>query len=399
VSFGSEPSTREDKRSRRAMIDMAARPARRKRDQGPVDYESTGISSNKAYDGLSRLTTHITRTWRHQFGTGHVCLPLGHFANVVEVAGQGIAFCTDGVGSKSIIAQMLNRYDSIGVDCVAMNVNDLICVGATPISMVDYIAIERADPYVIEQIAVGLSRGATEANISISGGEIAQLPGIICGEDNGCAFDLVGAAIGQVPISKILTGSEVRDGDVIIGVRSNGIHSNGLTLAREIFFGRHRHDVSDRLSGLDVPLGEELLKPTYIYVKEALEVLGSAPGVKALAHVTSDGLGNLARMPPSVEYVIDRLPPVPRIFELIQTMGRVSDEEMFLVYNMGVGFCFIADRRSADSIVGIVNSHGKEASQIGYVRSASEKRVFVPERNLTLKSFRKSPTEYDRSFA
>lgn len=373
---------------------------RRKKNHESVDYETTGVSSNKAYDGLSRLTSQITRTWRHRSGnTGHVRLPLGHFANVVEVAGQGIAFCTDGVGSKSIIAQMLNKYDSIGIDCVAMNVNDLICVGATPVSMVDYIAIERADPHVIEQIAVGLARGADQANISISGGEIAQLPGIICGEDGGCAFDLVGAAIGHVPLSRILTGSEVADGDVIIGVRSNGIHSNGLTLAREIFFKRHQLDVNGKLPGLDLPLGQELLKPTYIYVREALEVLESVPGVKALVHITSDGLGNLARMPRAVEYVIDRLPPVPRIFELIQSMGSVSDEEMFLVYNMGVGFCFIAERRSADTIIRIVNSHGKEASQIGYVRSSLEKRVFVPERDLTLKSFRKSPTEYDRSVA
>jgi phosphoribosylformylglycinamidine cyclo-ligase len=381
------------------MIDMVSTPLKRSIDHDPIDYEATGVSAKNAYDGLSRLMTHVTQTWRTEIGTGRVRLPLGHFANVVEVGGQGIAFCTDGVGSKSIIAQMLGRYDTIGIDCVAMNVNDLICVGATPLSMVDYIAIERADPHVIEQIAVGLSRGADQAGISISGGEIAQLPGIICGEKNGCAFDLVGAAIGQVPLSNILTGSDVSDGDVIIGVRSNGIHSNGLTLAREIFFQRYHHDVGDKLAGLEVPLGEELLKPTYIYVKEALEVLRSVPHVKALVHITSDGLGNLARMPPSVEYVIDHLPPVPPIFELIQSMGRVSDEEMFLVYNMGIGFCFIADKKSADTIIGIVKAHGKQAWQIGFVKGAPEKRVHIPERNLVMKSFRKRPTEHDRSFA
>ncbi len=379
---------------------MAATPLKRKMENAPVDYESTGVSSNRAYDGLSRLTTHITRTWRYPSGhTGHVRLPLGHFANVVEIAGQGIAFCTDGVGSKSIIAQMLNKYDSIGIDCVAMNVNDLICVGATPVSLVDYIAIERADPRVIEQIAVGLAHGAHQANISISGGEIAQLPGIICGEEGGCAFDLVGAAIGHVPLSQILTGADVCDGDVIIGVRSNGIHSNGLTLAREVLFGRHQLDVHDTLPGLELSLGEELLRPTYIYVKEALEILRTVSDIKALVHVTSDGLGNLARMPSTVEYVIDSLPPIPRIFELIQSMGKVSDEEMFLVYNMGIGFCFIADKRSADAIIRTVKSHGKDASKIGYVKAADEKRVCVPERKLTLKSFRKSPTEYDRTLA
>ena len=190
------------RRSQRAMIDMVSMPLKRNPDHGSVDYEATGVSANKAQDGLNRLTTHVIQTWRTQVGTGRVRLPLGHFANVVEVGGQGIAFCTDGVGSKSIIAQMLGEYDTIGIDCVAMNVNDLIRVGATPISMVDYIAIERADPHVIEQLAVGLSRGADQAGISISGGEIAQLPGIICGEKNGCAFDLVGAAIGQGSLVK-----------------------------------------------------------------------------------------------------------------------------------------------------------------------------------------------------
>ncbi len=376
---------------------MVSMPLKRNPDHGSVDYEATGVSANKAQDGLNRLTTHVTQTWRTQVGTGRVRLPLGHFANVVEVGGQGIAFCTDGVGSKSIIAQMLGKYDTIGIDCVAMNVNDLICVGATPISMVDYIAIERADPHVIEQLAVGLSRGADQAGISISGGEIAQLPGIICGEKNGCAFDLVGAAIGQVSLSNILTGSAVSDGDVIIGVGSNGVHSNGLTLAREVFFHRHSHNVGDKLAGLDVPLGEELLKPTSIYVKEALEILRTVTGVKALVHITSDGLGNLARMPASVEYVIDHLPPVPPVFDLIQSMGGVSDEEMFLVYNMGIGFCFIADKRSADTIIDIVKSHGKHAWQIGFVKAAPEKRVHVPERKLVMKSFRKRPTEQHRS--
>jgi phosphoribosylformylglycinamidine cyclo-ligase len=134
------------------------------------DYEASGVNAEKAHAGLSRLTRQVTQTWQVKEGTGRVWLDLGHFANVVEIAGQGIAFCTDGVGSKTLIAQRLRKYDTIGIDCVAMNVNDLICVGAIPVSMVDYIAIERVDPQIIGEIGIGLRHGANEANISISGG-------------------------------------------------------------------------------------------------------------------------------------------------------------------------------------------------------------------------------------
>jgi phosphoribosylformylglycinamidine cyclo-ligase len=188
-------------------------------DDEAIDYEASGVSSKRAHEGLNRLTSQITQTWRVKEGQGRVWLELGHFANVVEIGQQGIAFCTDGVGSKSLIAQRLKKYDTIGIDCVAMNVNDLICVGATPISMVDYIAIERADPQILEELSIGLRHGANEAGISVSGGEIAQLPGIICGEKGGCAFDLVGAAIGHVALSEIITGQDVQPGDVIIGTK------------------------------------------------------------------------------------------------------------------------------------------------------------------------------------
>jgi phosphoribosylformylglycinamidine cyclo-ligase len=138
-------------------------------------------------------------------------------------------------------------------------------------------------------------------------------------------------------------------------------------------------------------IGEELLKPTYIYVKESLELLRTVSGIKALVHITSDGLGNLARMPPAVAYVIDSLPPIPPIFELIQRLGRVSDKEMFLVYNMGIGFCYIVDEQSADAVIGVVKDYGKEALRIGHVEAASKKQVRIPARNLVLDSFRKLP--------
>ena len=352
-------------------------------------YESAGVNSANAHEGLSRLTAHITRTWHERPPE----LDLGHFANVIEIGGQGVAFCTDGVGSKTLIAQMLQKYDTIGIDCVAMNVNDLICVGATPVSMVDYIAIEKADPDVLEQISVGLTQGALEAGISISGGEIAQLPGIIEGYRPGSGFDLVGAAIGHVDLSRIITGKDVQPKDVIIGVRSNGIHSNGLTLARDVLFNKLGLKSGHRPEELDISIGEELLKPTHIYVREALEIMRSVSGLKALVHITSEGLFNLARLPAEVKYVIDALPPIPAIFKMIQEAGHVDNDEMFSVYNMGVGFCFVVQESSADDAIAVITSHGKEASRIGYLETSSERVVSIPARNLEVAKSRKIPNK------
>jgi phosphoribosylformylglycinamidine cyclo-ligase len=158
-----------------------------------------------------------------------------------------------------------------------------------------------------------------------------------------------------------------------------------------VLFERHHYAIDQRVGELDATIGQELLKPTYIYVKESLKALKTVPGIKALVHITSDGLGNLARLRPSMAYVIDNLPPIPPIFELIQRLGRVSDDEMFLVYNMGIGFCYITDELSADVVIDIVRDHGKEALRIGHVESSPKKQVRIPARNLVLNSFRKLP--------
>src|SRR6187200_3253532 len=297
-----------------------------------IDYESAGVSTDRAEAGLGRLTARIAATWHVPPGqTGAVHLSFGHYANVIEVAGQGIAFSCDGVGSKTLIAQLLGKYDTIGIDCIAMNVNDILCVGATPVSLVDYIAVETAAPEFLEQIAIGLAAGAGQAQVSIAGGEIAQLPGMIHGARDGLGFDLVGTAIGHVALDQIRVGRTIVPGDAVIGVASNGVHSNGLTLARKVLLENSGLTVDRVLDEVGVPLGEELLKPTHIYVRESLAIMRLGSGVKALAHITSDGLLNLLRMEATVEYVIDQLPRIPPIFQVIQQLGGISDEEMYRV--------------------------------------------------------------------
>jgi phosphoribosylformylglycinamidine cyclo-ligase len=339
-------------------------------------YREAGVNTDEADLGLKKLTQRITATWPAPGAIGAVKLEIGYFANVVDVGGIGIAITTDGVGSKAIIAQLLGKYDTIGIDCVAMNVNDVICVGAKPLSMVDYIAIDKVDAHLLDQISIGLCDGATQAGISIVGGETAQLRGMVTG------FDLAGTAIGTVPLDKILVGHHIHDGDVVIGVESSGIHSNGMSLARRAFFEMNHYKLSHRFDELSYDLGSELIRPTHIYVKEALGLLDHVKSVKALVHITSDGFLNLTRVASDVAYVIDALPPTPPIFSVIQRLARVDAAEMYSVYNMGIGFCAVVSEADAERAVEILSSHGKRAYRIGFAISDPTRTVTIPAQRI-----------------
>jgi phosphoribosylformylglycinamidine cyclo-ligase len=338
-------------------------------------YKETGVDTAEADAGLERIVARVKGTWPPG-GLGRVVLPIGYFANVIELDGIGLAICTDGVGSKTIIADMTRQYDTIGIDCVAMNVNDMICVGAKPLSMVDYIAVSQTDAAMLDAIAAGLCEGARIAQVSISGGETAQLKDVVHG------FDLVGMAVGRVDLDKVIDGKTVCEGDVVIGVRSNGIHSNGLTLARKTLFEKHGYSLDRRFDELGATLGEELLRPTAIYVQEAMAILRAVDGVKALINITSDGLLNLTRVAAEVGYVIDRLIEPQPIFPLIQRHGDVDESEMFEVFNMGIGFCYVVDPAAVERTIAILKQHGRLAQRIGYAVADHEKRVRIPQRGL-----------------
>jgi phosphoribosylformylglycinamidine cyclo-ligase len=338
-------------------------------------YKQAGVDTAEADAGLNHIIRRVQGTWPKR-GTGRVLLPIGFFANVIEMDGVGIALCTDGVGSKTIIANEMRKYDTIGIDCVAMNVNDLICVGAKPFSFVDYIAIEHADATMLDAIGAGLCKGADMAGISISGGETAQLKDIVKG------FDLVGMAVGRVDLDKVISGKGVAERDVIIGVRSSGVHSNGLSLARKAFFENHNYTVDQRFDELGVTLGEELLRPTDIYVREAMEILQRVKGVKALINITSDGLLNLARVEAKMGFEIDHLIEPHPIFTLIQQHANVDDSEMFEVFNMGIGFCYVVDPDDAALTISILESYDRKAQRIGYAVPDPEQHVHIHERKL-----------------
>jgi len=281
----------------------------------------------------------------------------GHYAAVMKLdETTGIALSTDGVGTKLLIAEELGRYDTVGIDCIAMNVNDIICIGAEPIAMLDYLAVEQADPDQCEQIGIGLARGAELAGIEIPGGELAQIGDLVKG------FDIAGACFGTVALDSIIDGSAVTPGDVILGLPSSGIHSNGYTLARSALDGIAMDD--DRLGR---PLGDILIEPTEIYVKAILELLASAAAVHGLAHITSGGLNNLLRLKAEVTYrVTNPLSPQP-VFGLIAERAGVPEEEMYEVFNMGCGFCVVVPEADEAAALLVLRDHYPEARRIGTV--------------------------------
>src|SRR6266704_4221303 len=199
----------------------------------PFTYESSGVDTKQEELGMEKVKAWVDRTFSY-CRTARVCLPIGYFANVLQITPDiGIAISTDGVGTKILVAEQLDRFDTIGIDCVAMNVNDVLCVGARPVSMVDYIAVQRLSPNFLQEVGIGLMEGARQAGVTIPAGEIAQVPEMIRGVKEGAAFDLVGTCIGVVHPDKINTGRDVSPGDSVIGLRSSGVHSIGLTLARK----------------------------------------------------------------------------------------------------------------------------------------------------------------------
>jgi phosphoribosylformylglycinamidine cyclo-ligase len=295
----------------------------------------------------------IERTFESAPFAGRPLLPLGHYANVLP---DGWAVCTDGVGTKALLAHTLGIYDTIGIDCVAMNVNDIVCVGATPLSMTDYLAIDNLSGKSLDAIARGLGRGAALARVSICGGETANLPGMVTG------FDLVGTCVGRVEHNnrEPITGEHMTPGDIIIGLASSGIHANGLTLARRVL-----PDPDCYVPDLGRTVGEELLTPTTIYSGFAVDVFKELP--KAFFHITGGGFTNLLRLNPRVSFVLDALPVSPPIFQLIQACGRFSSDDMHDAFNMGIGFCVVTDEAGAEQVIRLATKHGHTAQPIGRV--------------------------------
>jgi phosphoribosylformylglycinamidine cyclo-ligase len=344
-------------------------------------YANAGVDTQGADDSLRTLKGLIEATFA--FSPVRPLLPLGHFANVIELSPEmGLAISTDGVGTKILVAQALGKYDTVGIDCVAMNANDVLCVGARPVAMVDYVAVERAEPAFLTEILKGICEGARQARISIPGGEIAQVREMLHPTPDGRGFDLVGTCVGTVHPQRVLTGKGVRPGDVVLGLASSGIHSNGLTLARRVLLDRAGMKPTEHVAELGRTVGEELLEPTRIYVPAVLQMLDEGLALRALAHLTGDGFLNLARVDAPVGFVVEHLLQTQPIFPLIQHLGRIDEAEMFLTYNMGTGFCVVVDPKDASRAQAIAEANGEKAAVIGYAVDDPQRRIWIAEKGL-----------------
>ena len=348
-------------------------------DNGPVDnaYAAAGVDTHEADRGVAALVSVLSTI---ETGRPSLTVPLpGHYASVMRIAPNlGIALATDSVGSKVIVAEQAGRFDTIGIDCVAMNVNDLICVGAEPLALLDYLAVEAADPDQMAQLARGLKVGAEAAGVEIPGGEVCQLPEVIRGHPSPYGFDLVGSAFGTIALDAIIDGSACAPGDALIGIPASGVHSNGLTLARRALIddGGLAYDATPgALDGASV--ADVLLEPTVIYVRAILELLRSEIPVHGLAHITGGGLCNLLRLGSGIGFEVSEALPVPPVFGLIAELGGVNPSEMWEVFNMGCGFAVIVPEAEAEATVALLAGHHPGTARIGSV-TAQAGRVRMP---------------------
>jgi phosphoribosylformylglycinamidine cyclo-ligase len=353
----------------------------------PSSYAEAGVDEEREQVAFSR----VMRPWlartkvKSDLVASITGLASGYFATIMHLPpGPPIALTTDGVGTKIMLAEEAGKWEPIGVDCVANNVNDLICVGAVPLALLDYIATDRIDESVLDEVARGLFLGAEHAGIAIPGGEIAQIGEMLASSKSGApAIDLVGTAIGAVPPGRTaLDGSAVAPGDVVIGVASSGLHSNGYSLARHALFKKGGLSLDDTVPGTGRKLADVLLQPTRVYVNAAESLWAAGLTPHGLAHISGGGLLNITRLAANVSYELDRLPATPEIFGLIADRGEIDEPTMYATFNMGIGLCVVVGEKDEKTALEALNGAGEEATRIGTVTAEPGRYVTVPAAGL-----------------
>ncbi|WP_114570583.1 phosphoribosylformylglycinamidine cyclo-ligase [Exiguobacterium flavidum] len=336
-------------------------------------YEAAGVSLTAGYEAVSRMKKHVARTMRREVMTG-----LGSFGAMFDLSQLGLkepvlVSGTDGVGTKLKLAFQLDQHDTIGVDCVAMCVNDIIVQGAEPLYFLDYIALGKAEPAKIERIVAGVAEGCVQAGCTLIGGETAEMPGMYADGE----YDIAGFAVGAVEKKELVTGEDVREGDVILGLASSGVHSNGFSLVRKIV-GESGLSYEDELMMLGNTLGSALLMPTRIYVEPVKAALETG-AVKAMVHVTGGGFyENVPRVLPEgcgADFNPSKWPRLP-VFDWLEQEGRIPRDEMFNVFNMGIGYMLIVSPEEADKVIKRLARENETAYRIGEVTAKGEVRVF-----------------------
>lgn len=312
-----------------------------------ITYKQAGVDIEAGYEVVKRIKK--------------IAKGIGLFGGLYPLGKQYLVSATDGVGTKLKIAFALNKHSTIGIDLVAMNVDDVVAMGAKPLFFLDYIALQKVDPHLVEKVIKGIAEGCRLAGVDLVGGETAELSDMYQKGE----YDLAGFAVGVVDKGKVIDGSKTKDGDKIIGLASSGLHSNGYTLARKVLFETARLNPKDKHEDFSRSIGEELLTPTRIYTPLILEMVKKFK-IKGIAHITGGGIPeNLSRViPPKKQAVIELNSwPIPKIFRLIQRLGEVDHEEMYKTFNMGIGMILVVDRKQADKVMKFLS----KKKEVGYV--------------------------------
>lgn len=335
------------------------------------NYDKAGVNIKKIRSTQKNIGKMIAESYSFQ-EIGKIVSGFGHYSGLINIGNHVLALHTDGVGTKVLVAQQMKRFDTIGIDCIAMNVNDIICTGAEPFAFVDYIGLKKVNDELIKKIVKGLIAGAKVAKTAIVGGETAVVSEILAG-NNDDMFDLAGTAIGIVQNKKLVLGNNIKIGDIILGLKSSGLHSNGYTLARKVL---SKYQIDEIPEFLTQSVGEELLIPTKIYVQPVMELIKDRKvTVHGLAHITGGSFTKLKRLNNKVRYNLSNLFPPFGIFKQIQKDGNIDFKEMYRTFNMGIGFCIILPKANVDKTISIIEKYKIKVYQIGEVDSKGNGNV------------------------
>jgi phosphoribosylformylglycinamidine cyclo-ligase len=341
-----------------------------------ISYKDSGVDVDAGNSFVKKIAPIVKKTFTDRVITdlgGFGALYKGGFPGMIEPV---LVSGTDGCGTKLRIAQLMDKHDTVGIDAVAMCVNDILVSGAQPLFFLDYIACGKLNESVMVDLVKGLADGCLQAGCSLVGGETAEHPGIMPDND----YDIAGFSVGVVDRSKIIDGKTIAPGDAVIGISSSGVHSNGFSLARKVLFDHKKYSVSTKIDELGMTVGEALLVPTRIYCKQILSMVIKDFPIKGLVHITGGGFyENIPRiLPEGTGVIIDRNSfAVHPVFDLIRREGDVSDKEMFTTFNMGIGLMLFCPKASASSILAELTALGEKASVIGEVVSSPEKKVEI----------------------
>ncbi|AHM64492.1 phosphoribosylformylglycinamidine cyclo-ligase [Paenibacillus polymyxa] len=338
-------------------------------------YKNAGVDIAAGNEAVERMKKHVKRTFRPE-----VLTDLGGFGalfglNKDKYEEPVLVSGTDGVGTKLKLAFAMDRHDTIGIDAVAMCVNDIVVGGAEPLFFLDYLACDKVVPEKIEAIVAGIAEGCHQSGCALVGGETAEMPGMYSEGE----YDIAGFTVGIVDKSKIINGSSIAPGDTVIGLASSGVHSNGFSLVRKLLLEQQGYDLHDEIEGLNGKLGDVLLEPTKIYVKSVLALLDKVK-VKGMAHITGGGfIENIPRVLPdhvNVDIQYGTWPILP-IFQLMQEKGEISNKDMFTTFNMGIGMVIVVDAEHAQTALEVLKEQGEAAYVIGKVTEGSSIVTFT----------------------